>query len=166
MQSFTSKFNWRLIGIHFLAVFFLSLSLGEFLYFCDFELLEAMLDHSSKLAFNTILLEEGGSERLMRFMMITQSCPMIASLLGFIISLTICVRSKISWLNSLVVFLLVSTAFHLLFPEPINLDGRIQSLENWMNEFGLALRLTTFGILYLGISVLLFFKFGWPKETR
>lgn len=99
------KFNWRVISIHLLATIFILLAAKRFSLFYDFSLVESYTNYGNfehiKLLPDTTI-----GERIISFI----HASIIASLLGlltsFLISLTICLKRKIHWVNSLIVLII------------------------------------------------------------
>jgi len=106
-STFIEKINWRLLSVHFFATIFIMLAARWFAVLKDIDLFEAYWrygqeDYINHLPQTDLTL----GERLTYAAQWIKLFGIIGLLIAFAISLTICIRKKIFWLNSIIVLLL------------------------------------------------------------
>ena len=103
-SNFTSKLNGRLIVIHLIACWFFIYSFLMFSYLHDHEFLQLVLNHPKNWFKDPQIRHFNASAIFIDALWISLSKP-IGLLTGFLISLTIVIKKKWYWVNSLIVFL-------------------------------------------------------------
>lgn len=105
-SSFIEKINWRLLVTHFFATIFIMLGARQFSFLTDRDLVESFSRYGIDGFINHVQnIDLTIAQRLTYFLMWTTFSVIIGLIISFIISLTISIRKKIFWLNSLIVLL-------------------------------------------------------------
>ncbi len=107
LSNSSSKLNWRLVFIHFIASWFIYHALWQFSYLSDYPLLEKIshLDYSGS--------GKDMEHRMSMLTLMTVVFRVAGILIGFAISLWLSLKHKWYWANSVIVLIVTSLFFFL-----------------------------------------------------
>jgi hypothetical protein len=151
LKKILSRFNLRLLLIHFTAALFLATAFNRFSYLRD-------INYIQDLRVNTKPIQEfieiKGADATVWFVI----TPMIANTAGilaaFLISLFLCLRNRWSWLNAALLLILL-----MLLVNRLNLPGYIAYSTSFLNRLSnTCLLFIASGSILALISLLLFFQ--------
>ena len=105
LSNFTSKLNWRLMAIHFIACWFIYHAITQLSYLYDYKFVEFMINHKFEDEIDKFYKSENVGLRLSMDLVYAACAGLVAILVTFVISLILSIKHKWVWLNSLIVFL-------------------------------------------------------------
>jgi hypothetical protein len=105
------KLNIRLIVVHFLALYFISVSFREFGYLSDLRLFHFITTTHLTTFSSQMKAENISSAELMRYTDIRYTAWLLGLIISFVISMTICLRKKWFWGNSILALIFAYFAY-------------------------------------------------------
>ena len=146
------------MGIHLLAALFFLLSAKRFALFSDFNLIESLSIYGpTKFAKHLDFANDATlGERLAYLVMVKALASLGSLVISFLLSLKICFKRKISWINPSIVLLisfLVNASTILELP---SVKNSINSFGDFFSSYGLNYAIFINGFLFISIGLVLF----------
>ncbi len=161
---FIKKLNFRLIGVHLLATLFLLLGAERFSLLCNLDLIETYRKYGS-LEYLDHLSDTGrtAGEIFTYLFYADFFATLLALIISFIISLKICQRRQIYWLNSLFVLIIGILLNRFDFLAFAGIKTLTEAFGNLFISYGLKYVLIINGLLLMSIGVGIYFN-NWTMK--
>jgi hypothetical protein len=160
--NFFTKFNWRLLLLHFAATFFLMLGARELARVYDIDLFATIAKYGTDVsAFISHLhpyKDYTVGERIYLLIVWISVSGLVAALVAFVVSLTISIKNKISWLNSLLLLAIAIIINRNPIINSIPVKTIVGSIEWIFHPLGIRGVFIATGMIFIFISTFLFFS--------
>ncbi|WP_018342564.1 hypothetical protein [Cytophaga aurantiaca] len=155
MNNFILKINYRLILIHLLASVFILLGAERFALLYDFELFEIS---SKEEVVKYIENGQISATRLSYYLLVHKSGGLIGLLISFLISLMICIKKKIFWLNAITIFITAFFLYRFDILDSMHITMPINSFVDLFAGDNLMVYVIASGLILISIGLFLFFN--------
>lgn len=171
ISDIKNKIKWRIIALHLIATFFFVLGARQFGVLNDLGIVESVDKYGFQEALSVLVKEDNFSTRYAYFSFWLNISPLIGLLLALLVSLTLTIKRKIFWLNTIIVFVISILLNKLGLYESKIIDAIFFSLGNLFSSVGFQYKFTVNGIILTLVGLFIFLskrahKFALNYETN
>lgn len=156
-NKFFQALNVRIIAFHFLGTVLLLLSIRQFSYFLNVDLLKMVEQYGNEISWKTSLSLEQ-KDMVLKYLSMVHQAGFFGVLLGGLISAYVCWRNFVHTNNAMVVVVLGYIVYRFDLLALSDMQTLLLYPGTLVQENGLAGTLLINGLYLLGFAILIFFS--------